>query len=243
MRSERTLTERELNRALLARQLLLERARLPLPRALERIGGIQNQYAPNAYIRLWSCVETYERDSLSRALERRSVVQASLMRGTIHVVSARDYRLFANGIRRGRRDWWQRVHRPHSERVDLAAAAAALRAFLAGTTRTRDEIVRLLRPFDPPGARPDLAWSGVDVDLVRVPPSGTWEKRRAHLFALADDWLGPAEVTEEEGLRHLARRYLGAFGPATRNDIAGWAGLPPAVLRRRPRGDSAAALP
>ena len=68
---DRTLTQRELNRALLARQLLLERVRLPIPRALERIGGIQDQYAPNAYIRLWSCLEDFSRDDLTRALERR----------------------------------------------------------------------------------------------------------------------------------------------------------------------------
>ena len=89
--AERTLSQRELNRALLARQLLLERVRLPIPRALERIGGIQDQYAPNAYIRLWSCLEGFRRDDLTRALERRSVVQATLMRATIHVVSRRDY--------------------------------------------------------------------------------------------------------------------------------------------------------
>ena len=69
----RTLTERELNRALLARQLLLERAKTPLPRALERIGGIQAQYAPSMYIGLWSRLEGFERDQLTRALERRSV--------------------------------------------------------------------------------------------------------------------------------------------------------------------------
>src|SRR5262249_59384766 len=96
---ERVLTQRELNRALLARQLLLERVRLSIPRALERIGGIQNQYAPNAYIRLWSCLDGFERDALDRALVRRSVVQATLMRGTIHLVSARDFWSFAAGYR------------------------------------------------------------------------------------------------------------------------------------------------
>ena len=74
---ERTLSRRELNRALLARQLLLERATLPLPRALERVAGIQDQYAPNAYLRLWSCLDGFERDALDRALARRSVVQGS----------------------------------------------------------------------------------------------------------------------------------------------------------------------
>src|SRR5438876_2669718 len=112
---ERVLTQRELNRALLARQLLLERSRVPLARAVERIGGIQNQYAPNAYIRLWSCLEGFDRSALDRALDRRTVVQASLMRHTVHIVSARDFWLFAEGIRRAGRLWWQRVHRPHSE--------------------------------------------------------------------------------------------------------------------------------
>ncbi|HLF68829.1 MAG TPA: crosslink repair DNA glycosylase YcaQ family protein, partial [Gaiellaceae bacterium] len=89
--AQRVLTQRELNRALLARQLLLERSRLPVPRALERLAGIQNQYAPNAYIRLWSCLEGFRRDDLTRALERRTVVQATLLRATIHVVSKRDF--------------------------------------------------------------------------------------------------------------------------------------------------------
>lgn len=224
--TERVLTQRELNRALLARQLLLERSRLSLPRALERIGGIQNQYAPNAYIRLWSCLEGFERDALDRALERRSVVQATLMRGTIHLASARDYWPFAVGIRRSRRLWWLSVRRPHSERVDLAAANAAVRELVRGTTRSRSEIVACLHELDPPGAAAGTAWSGVDVELVRAPPSGTWAKRRAHTFALAEDWLGPPEVDEHAGIEHLARRYLGAFGPATRDELANWAGVP-----------------
>ncbi|HEV8248627.1 MAG TPA: crosslink repair DNA glycosylase YcaQ family protein, partial [Gaiellaceae bacterium] len=81
--AERVLTERALNRALLVRQLLLERARLPIPRALERIGGIQNQYAPSGYVGLWTRLERFEREALTRALERRTVVQGTLMRETI----------------------------------------------------------------------------------------------------------------------------------------------------------------
>src|SRR5918995_3630553 len=94
----RTLTQQELNRALLARQLLLERATLSIPEALERIAGIQNQYAPNAYIRLWSCLGEFEREDLTRAYEDASVVQGTLMRGTIHAVARQDYRLFLGAI-------------------------------------------------------------------------------------------------------------------------------------------------
>ncbi len=84
--AERVLTQRELNRAVLARQLLLERARLPIPRALERVAGLQTQYAPSGYVGLWTRLESFARDDLTKALDRRSVVQATLMRTTIHLV-------------------------------------------------------------------------------------------------------------------------------------------------------------
>jgi hypothetical protein len=109
--TERVLSPRHLNRALLARQLLLERSPLPLTRAIERVAGLQTQYAPSAYIGLWSRLREFPRDALTKALEQRRVVQATLMRGTIHMVSAADYPLFAEGIRRGRRKWWLGVQR------------------------------------------------------------------------------------------------------------------------------------
>jgi hypothetical protein len=108
--SDRVLTARHLNRALLARQLLLERAAIPIPTALERLAGIQNQYAPNAYIRLWTCLSKFQRDDLTRAYERGTVVQASLMRATIHTVSARDYGPMVAAIREPMRAWSRRIH-------------------------------------------------------------------------------------------------------------------------------------
>jgi winged helix DNA-binding protein len=233
--AERTLTQPELNRALLARQLLLERVRLPLPRALERMSGIQNQYAPNAYIRLWSCLEGFERDHLTRALERRTVVQATLLRGTIHVVSARDYSLFLVAIARSLQEWSRRIHRGAGD-ADRDALVARVQDSLRGRTCTRKELLDLR---DDAG---QAAWQTIDTDagLLRAPPSGTWEQRRAHTFALANDWLGPFELEEESAIEHLVRRYLGAFGPASRNDVSKFTGLPtetlgPAIERLRLR--------
>jgi Winged helix DNA-binding domain len=226
---ERVLTQRELNRALLARQLLLERNRLPIPRAVERMGGIQNQYAPNAYIRLWSCIDGFTRDDLLRALQRRVVIQGTLMRETIHIVSRSDYPLFAAGIRPSGQEWWRRVNRVPQE-VDMDAFAKRARAFLRGTTRTRAEIEGFLREHDFPRAS---LWGFAHwIDLVRVPPAGTWEQRRAHTFALAEEWVGPLDATEEEGIEHLTRRYLGAFGPASQADIAQWCKVPATKLKR-----------
>src|SRR5215216_6665783 len=107
----RVLTQRELNRAVLARQLLLERSRLSVPRALERVAGLQTQYAPSGYVGLWSRLADFARDDLTRALERRSVVQATLMRTTIHLVSARDYPLFRAGTRDARREQWLKARK------------------------------------------------------------------------------------------------------------------------------------
>jgi hypothetical protein len=226
--TERVLTQRELNRALLARQLLLERKRLPIARAVERLGGIQNQYAPNAYIRLWSSIDGFTRDDLSRALRRRTLIQGTLMRETIHIVSRSDYPLFAAGIRRSGQEWWRRVNKV-PQQLDMEAFARRARQFLRGTTRTRAEIEEFLRDNDFPRAS---LWGFAHwIDLVRVPPAGTWEQRRAHTFALAEEWVGPLDATEEEGIEHLARRYLGAFGPAPQSDIAQWCKVPATKLK------------
>jgi hypothetical protein len=88
---QRTLSRRELNRALLARQLLLERSPAPLPQALERIGGIQAQYAPSMYFGLWSRTRDLDPAAVTRGLERRTLVQTTLMRSTIHLVSRANY--------------------------------------------------------------------------------------------------------------------------------------------------------
>ncbi|MEX0850785.1 MAG: winged helix DNA-binding domain-containing protein [Gaiellaceae bacterium] len=225
--AERTLTQRDLNRALLARQLLLERARLPIPQALERVGGIQNQYAPNAYIRLFSCLEGFRREDLTRELERRTVVQGSLIRDTIHVVSKRDYGLFAAGIRASGQEWWRRVNKIPDE-VDMRTFAKRARTFLRGSVRSHAEIEEFLRANDFP--RPSVWGFSHWLDLIRVPPSGTWEQRRANMFALAEEWVGALDAPEEEGIEHLVRRYLGGFGPASRNDIGSWCKVPMAKL-------------
>jgi hypothetical protein len=191
---------------------------MSLPKALERIGGIQAQYGPSMYIGLWSRVDGLERDALTRALERRSVIQASLMRATIHLVSRRDFWPLAVAIRRGRRAWWLRVN-PGSDSRSLQASARKLRRFLADGPRRWKEVEELV-------GKPQSRGLGIYVDLVRVPPSGTWEQRRADLVATAEDWIGPEDVENDDALEHLVRRYLGGFGPAPRSDIADWAGLP-----------------
>jgi Winged helix DNA-binding domain len=227
--TERVLTTRQLNRALLARQLLLERSSLPLTEALEQVAGLQAQYAPSPYVGLWSRLRDFGRDQLTKSLEDRQAVQATLLRSTIHLVSAADYPPFVEAIRRSRREWWARASRRELAGVDLEAAAALVRERLTAGPARQAELVRLLTDR----GYPRVAWNGVGlwVDMVRVPPSGTWERRRADLYGLASDWLGPWRMVEADAVEHLVRRYLAGFGPASLADLGSWAGMPLTRLR------------
>jgi hypothetical protein len=216
-----TLTQPQLNRALLARQFLLDRARLPLPEVLERMAGLQAQYAPSMYVGLWSRLEGFERDHLTRALEGRSVVQGTLLRSTIHLVSSAHYWDHARASQEARQAQWLRANRQELSAEGIAAAADTLRDALSDGPLRRTEVEQLI------GKRSTAA-VGAWLDLVRVPPSGTWERRRADLYGLADDWLGepPVGLRPAQALARLIRNYLGGFGPATRGEIANWAGVP-----------------
>ncbi len=205
---------------MLARQLLLERNPASVPQSLGRVGGLQAQYAPSMYVGLWSRTREFGRDDLTRLLERRSVVQGTLMRVTIHLVGRSDYWPFALATREARRVWWLRARRGAVSADDMAAAAERVRERLEmGETVHRKELEQLV-------GRDDAVGVGLWIDLVRVPPAGTWERRRADLFAAADAWIGPPDVTLDEGVQQLVRRYLAGFGPASRADIQSYTGLP-----------------
>jgi hypothetical protein len=212
------LTQRQLNRTLLARQGLLEPFGLPLPQVLERVGGIQAQYAPSMYVGLWSRMREFDRDQLTAALEERAAVQGTLLRGTIHLVSRADYWPFALVARPVLREWFTRTSKGEPPLDEIEKLGARLRSRLDEGQLQQSQIDELI-------GRPARRWMNSFLDLLRVPPSGTWERRRADLYADAETELGPPKSTPEEAQELLIRRYLGAFGPAAPADIASWAGL------------------
>jgi Winged helix DNA-binding domain len=217
--TRRTLSERELNRAVLARQGLLDPLDEPLPRVLERVAGIQAQYAPSMYVGLWSRMRTFDREQLTRGLEDRAVVQGTLLRATIHLVSREDYWPFAVGVRELLRDWFLRVRKGDPTAAELSQAAERVRTALASGPLRQVDIDELV-------GRSARAGINTCLDLIRIPPSGTWERRKADLHADAEGWIGPADVAVDDARVLLVRRYLGGFGPATKQEIANWAGLP-----------------
>jgi hypothetical protein len=148
------------------------------------------------------------------------------MRTTIHIVSRREFWRYAAGVRQARRAWSLRVTDGRDEA--MVRGAERLRDALRDGPRSVKELEGLADGF--------IGNHGLWVDLVRVPPSGTWERRRADRLGLADDWVGPEDASEAEGLVHLVRAYLRAFGPAPWRDIASWAGIPVADAKRGGEG-------
>ena len=229
------LTTRALNRTLLARQHLLERASADPIAVMEAMGGIQMQYAPAGYIGLWSRVRDFPRSTLTRLLEERRAIQGTMLRATIHTVSAADYWPTMAGIGRINREWYARAQAREIGSTNMEAVVTAIREELTGGPVRSGELAdRLVARGFPNRA---AAWASTWIEMVRVPPSGTWERRRADLYALAEWWLPPErEIGEHEGIEHLVRRYLGAFGPAPLRDIATWMGLNVGQMRHVAEG-------
>jgi hypothetical protein len=231
----RRLTQRELNRALLARQLLLERKRVSVSTAIERVGALQAQWPPAPYVALWSRVEGFRREQLMRAVEQRTVVRANLMRMTLHHVSAGDYLAFAGVFREHRGAWLERELARHDDDVDLDGLAAELVTHASKRPRTRPELLALL---DLPklvvtDRAPWLVWYAISVraGLVFAPSASVWRNNtQGAQLVPASTWLGGEGRSGTAAVAHLVRRYLAAFGPATRADVAQWTGLTRAIL-------------
>jgi Winged helix DNA-binding domain len=225
--TERVLTRSELNRALLSRQLLLERKRTTLVRAVERLAGLQAQYTPSPYLTLSARLDGFERGQLTAALERRRLVKALLMRGTLHVVTPRDYWAFATARRALGANYWPPSYERRISQHAIAVLAKSLVAELRSGPRGFEEIRGLLEPHATRDITPTFLWRRAQGHeyIVHVPPSGTWGYHGDGVYEAADAALGGTPPEPDEACEHLIRRYLGAFGPATVQDVAQWTGL------------------
>jgi hypothetical protein len=229
------LTLRQLNRAMLARQLLLERRRVGIVPAIERLAALQAQWSPSPYIALWSRLEGFRREKLWSAIERHEVIRARLMRGTLHLVSARDFYAYAVATQDLQRAAWNRLQVGRG--VDAKEVAGIAVAF-AREPRAKEAVLehvqkRIGRTLGGPFNW--LVWRFVSAhaDLVSAPPGGHWDYGGTDApYVAARHWIARGErPSEEEALELLVRRYLAAFGPATLADIARFAGQAPPRIR------------
>jgi hypothetical protein len=242
------LSLRAVNRALLSRQLLLDRGSLPaagpgraaqVVQTVEHLIGLQAQAPFPPYYGLHSRLDGFVPGDLAALLTGREVVRIAVMRGTIHLVSARDClpvrRLVQPVLERGMRGAFGK----QLAGVDVAALAAEGRALVEAEPLTFSELGQALAGRWPDHPGPALA-QGVRayVPLVQVPPRAVWGRSGLARHTSAEHWLGqpvqPPEPAVETALADLVTRYLGAFGPATTRDVQAWSGLTglKAVLER-----------
>jgi hypothetical protein len=228
------LTLRQLNRTTLLRQSLRRRSADDPATAIHRLAGLQAQYANSPYVALWSRLRDFAIADLEKALDDRSVVKASAIRNTLHLVAAVDYPAFSVASGAARIANW----RPSARRagLDMAELHRHLLRF-ARKPRTIAEMEADLEVLAsdaslaqhvPSGVR-HVAFQMASTHgwLVHVPPSGNWDSFSKPRYVDAGIWLPDAVRPDEgEALRYAMERYLGAYGPASVADIGRWIGQP-----------------
>ncbi|MBW8486136.1 winged helix DNA-binding domain-containing protein [Actinomadura parmotrematis] len=232
------LSVRDLNRATLARQLLLERADVPVADAVGRLAGLQAQEPKPPFLGLWSRLAGFTGDTLHAALHDRSLVRATLMRGTLHVVTAGHYAAF-RGPLQPVLDSGLKALGDRADGLDRDAVLAAARELLEDGPLTFTELRALLQERFPDVDERALGFVvRMCLPLVMVPTEDRWGFPRTARFTSAGAWLGAAPDSGASA-DALVLAYLAAFGPATAADAQTWSGLPAAEALERLRPDLA----
>jgi hypothetical protein len=226
------MTTTALNRALLARQGLLERLDLPLVEAVEAVGALQAQYWPAPPAALWSRVEGFEPEAFYAALNDGELVAGTLLRATLHLVSAREHPAYAAVASEAAGHHWRRTDDEPGAEVD--ELLSKLRAYAKRTPRTTEEIGAFVEAWlaEHPKAlskaeldrqrelkwRPFQRWSA----FVRAPADGAWGTKAPSALLAAPRQRGAPKG--DKALDEVVLRHLRAFGPAGPEDVAGWIG-------------------
>jgi Winged helix DNA-binding domain len=221
---ETVLSRRQLNRALLERQLLLRRERMPVAGALEHLVGLQCQVPIAPFHGLWSRLEGFEPAELSELVAERRAARMALFRWTQHLVTARDALALRPLLQTAIERRMLSSQRRALDGVDLGELAVAVRELLAERPMLASELGRALhdRWPDADPAALGIAAPAV-VPVLQVPPRGLWGRSgRAHLCPV-ETWLGAP--LRAGACDDLVRRYLRAFGPASVADMRTWSGL------------------
>ena len=215
----RTLTRPELTAALAARQGLIERLRVDPAEAIRRLTPLQGQEPPAPFIALAARLEGFARADLEAAIDARRVVKTTIMRMTLHLAAAEDYPAYAQFSRQSRMRVWRKQYAHLDEERVVAELGAWLRE-----PRTNREIRDRVGRYDGvargPGYAP-LIFARTLLPLVQLPPAGHWADPRRSSFV-----LDPRPLPHpDDAAAHVVERYLEAFGPASRRDLASWSGV------------------
>ncbi|WP_127499211.1 winged helix DNA-binding domain-containing protein [Paenibacillus glycanilyticus] len=215
----------ELNRAILARQMLLERSNTPVHHALEWFIGLQAQAPQAPYYSLWTRLEGFVPDNLSTLISNRLAVRIALMRSTLHLVSANDCLLLRPWVQPAQERALKGSFGKRLAAVDLNVLASEGRKLVEEQPLTFSEIGKLLAPYWP-DSDPEALAAAVRtyVPLVQVPPRGLWGESGQAIHTSAEVWM-EQPMLEQPDVEQLVLRYLGAYGPASVKDMQAWSGL------------------
>ena len=189
--ADRVLTLRELNRATLARQMLLERQAMSALQAVENLAGLQAQVASPPYVGLWTRLRDFRREELTRLMEERRVVRATLMRATLHLMTAEDYLLLRPALQQALTRSMNSIAGKRLDGLDVGPLVAASRAFFEEEPRTFADLRPLLSELEPERDQSALAYAvRTHLPLVQEPSGGTWGYSGKAPFTTAEKWLG-----------------------------------------------------
>lgn len=223
--ANRILKLRELNRAILSRQMLLESAKITVPAAIERLVGLQAQLASAPYVGLWTRLDKFTREDLAKLIEDRTIIKATLMRGTLHLFTADDYLRFRTTMRPLLEAGASAITKQFGAEFNLEKLLAAARKFIAEKPRTFAEISEMVTALMPSVEVGPLRYSvRTHIPLVQVPISTGWSYSSKPEFTLAETWIG-RKISVKDNLPELVKRYLAVFGPASVTDAQTWLGM------------------
>src|SRR5260370_27396154 len=212
---DRILTLRELNRAILARQFLLERTNQSPLDVIKRLVALQGQVSNAPYFGLWTRLNVFQRADLTALLEDRQVVRASSLRGTLHILTADDYLLF-HSILQPTLSRNLHLFARKTEGFGLDQFVAEMRAYVQEQPRTAVELRAKMEELYPGMGQQQIADAvRMHLALIQTLPAGTWGFTGKPAHTEASAWLGRPFADPEVGLPQLILRYLAAFVPAS----------------------------
>ena len=220
------LTTRALNRAFLARQMLLAREKTTALHAVERLVAMQAQIARPPFVGLWTRLHDFKRPELADAFHARTLVRVTSLRGTLHVMTTADYVALRGALQPMLTRGTLSILRDRAGSLDMRALDTEARKFFGKSATTFDALrVHLKAKFPKQDERAMAYAIRTHLPLVQVPTDAPWAFPAAADFALADTWLARKVSTEATPAEALVLRYLAAFGPATPTDAQAWSGM------------------
>lgn len=223
--ADRILTLRELNRTTLARQMLLSRLPASAVETVSRLVGLQAQSAMAPFVGLWTRIEGLEREEVARLIEDKTILKATMMRGTLHLVTADDFLKFRATLQPVLDAALAGILKGRADGLDVPRLLNAAKPFLEESPRSFAEITKMaekLLPGTDPGAMRYAV--RMRLPLVQVPVAKAWSFPGNPKYAPAETWLG-AKVPAGDRFKELVLRYLSAFGPASAADLQTWSGF------------------